>query len=202
MRPKYLDPVHGRNDRWMVSYMDMLTILLILFVAVAAKTVESEQSHPALPAPPPASEPVARPPDLLAQTQQKLQQQGIDALLEPRGVVISLPQRVVYAPGDDRISPHALPVIGQIAAVLGELPNQVSLAGYADSVPIHNRRFRNNWDLAASRGLRLLDLLTHRFGIAESRLSVASYGTRDPRNSNDTSGGRAANRRVEIVILK
>lgn len=202
MRPKYLDPVHGRNDRWIVSYMDMLTILLILFVAVAAKTFESAQNRPAPPAPPPVSVPLARPPEALAETQQKLKQQGIDALLESRGVVISLPQRVVYAPGDDRISPSALPVIGQIASVLDELPNQVSLAGYADSVPIHNRRFRNNWELAASRGLRLLDLLTHRFGIAESRLSVASYGTRDPRNSNDTSGGRAANRRVEIIILK
>ena len=68
-------------------------------------------------------------------------------------------------------------------------------------MPIHNRRFNNNWELAAARSLELLDLLTTRYGLAESRFSVASYGSNDPRNPNDTPDGRAGNRRVEILIL-
>jgi len=28
-----------RRDRWMISYLDVLTILLILFIAAAARTV-------------------------------------------------------------------------------------------------------------------------------------------------------------------
>jgi flagellar motor protein MotB len=48
--------------------------------------------------------------------------------------------------------------------------------------------------------LRLLELLSSRCGIAESRLSVESYGSYDPKSSNDTPDGRAVNRRVEIVI--
>ena len=87
------------------------------------------------------------------------------------------------------------------ADVLGKIPNNVSLVGHADAVPIHNRRFANNWELAAARGLRLLELLSSRYGIEESRLSVESFGSYDPKSSNDTPDGRASNRRVEIVIL-
>ena len=40
-----------------------------------------------------------------------------------------------------------------------------------------------------------------KYGIAESRLSMAGFGSTRPRGANDTGDGRAANRRVEIVIL-
>ena len=68
-------------------------------------------------------------------------------------------------------------------------------------MPIHNRRFDNNWELSAARSLRLLELLSSRYGIAESRLSVSSYGSWSPRSTNATEEGRAENRYVEIVIL-
>jgi chemotaxis protein MotB len=88
-----------------------------------------------------------------------------------------------------------------IGDVLSKIPNNVSLVGHADAVPIHNRRFNNNWELAAARGLRLLELLSSRYGIAEARLSVQSFGSNDPKTTNNTPDGRASNRRVEIVIL-
>jgi chemotaxis protein MotB len=77
----------------------------------------------------------------------------------------------------------------------------VTLAGYADAVPIHNRRFRDNWVLSAARGLSLLEILGTRYGIPQERLAVAGYGSNSPRGPNDTADNRALNRRVEIVIL-
>lgn len=49
-----------------------------------------------------------------------------------------------------------------------------------DAVPIHNARFQNNWELSAARSLQLLHLLTARYGIAESRRAVISYGSQYP----------------------
>jgi chemotaxis protein MotB len=92
-------------------------------------------------------------------------------------------------------------MLGRIAEVLREIPNRISLAGHTDPVPIHNLRFKNNWELAAARSLNLLNLFTTRYGIAESRFSIASYGSIDPTSPNDTPDGRAGNRRVEILIL-
>ena len=73
--------------------------------------------------------------------------------------------------------------------------------GHADATPIHTRRFRSNWDLAAARSLRLLDILSAEYGIDEARLSVESHGAIEPKSTNETPDGRSANRRVDIVIL-
>ena len=192
-RPKHLIGETGGRDRWMVSYTDVMTILLILFVAVAAKAVQ----------PQPKSELKTRDAsgDALREAKIVLESRGIRPSLEARGLVISLPQAILYPSGEDRVSPEALPLIGEIAGVLRNLPNKVTLVGHADPVPIHNGRFRNNWELSAARSLRLLELLTSHYEIAESRLAVSSLGSYSPRRSNTTAEGRAENRRVEIVIL-
>ncbi len=186
-------PPDPTRDRWMVSYMDILTILLIFFVAAAAQSTiprPVEKAVEKIPAPP-----------RLAEPQRKLATLGLDLKMEPRGLVISLPQTILFASGDDAISPQARPMVEEIAQVLRQIPNKVTLVGHADAVPIHNRRFKNNWELAGARSLRLLELLSQDGGIGESRLSVASDSSFDPRDTNDTPDGRARNRRVEIVIL-
>src|SRR5713101_2556846 len=140
MNPRYFQPGAGNRDRWMVSYMDVLTILLIFFVAVAAHSLQKLDQKAAVP-------------DALAAAREKLGRGGLDLRREPRGLVISLPQAILFPSGEDRIGPDALPIVSQIADVLRELPNKVSLEGHADAVPIHNRRFKSNWELSAARGL-------------------------------------------------
>lgn len=199
MKPKYLQPDSSHRDRWMVSYLDAVTILLIFFVAAAAKTVPI----PAKPAPPPPPTPVlvdARPP-APNKIEQDLQKTGLDVHRDSRGLVISLPQTILFSSGDDRIASNAFPVVEQVAGVLHDIPNHVIVIGHADSVPIHNRRFKNNWELSAARGLRLLELLSTRYDIDEGRMTVSSDGSNRPATSNDTADGRAANRRAEIVVL-
>ncbi|MGA2879958.1 MAG: OmpA family protein, partial [Bryobacteraceae bacterium] len=94
------------------------------------------------------------------------------------------------------------PIVSQIAEVLNSVPNRVALVGHSDSIPIHNKRFQNNWELSAARSVNLLEVLSSRYGIPESRLSIQSYGSNDPKDSNDTEAGRAENRRVEILLLE
>src|SRR5437763_1323114 len=167
MSPKYYSPAeNGQRDRWMVSYMDVLTILLIFFVAIAAQSLQRlrptavaaaaassavTQAAPAktaLAAPSAAPiQPVNPRPDAvvpearqtLLRAQQSLEKHGLDMRLEPRGLVISLPQAILFPSGEDRISPQALPILARIADVLRDIPNDVSLIGHADAVPVHNR---------------------------------------------------------------
>lgn len=195
--PRYFQSESGPiRDRWLISYTDVVTILLILFVSIAAQGMKARAPEPE---PTSKAEPDHR--ATLRQAERKLQQQGLDLRREPRGLVISLPQAILFASGEDRINPDALPIISKIAAVIIETDNKVALVGHADTIPIHNQRFKNNWDLSAARSLALLSLLTAEYGIPESRLSIQSYGSNHPRDTNDTETGRAANRRVEILIL-
>jgi chemotaxis protein MotB len=198
VKPKYLEPAANQRDRWTISYVDVLTILLVFFIVAAAKTLPVKADTPPPPPPPKVEQ---APPSPLADAQAKLKELGLETHLEPRGLVISLPQAILFAPGDDQVSRDAIPMVGKIVDVLRTVPNQVSLIGHADATPIHNRRFNSNWELSAARGLRLLELLTTKYDIPESRLSVSSDGANRPLNSNETPEGRASNRRVEIVIL-
>jgi chemotaxis protein MotB len=205
-KPKYLESEHGgQRDRWLISYTDFVTVLLILFVAIAAQGIHSVAQS----ATPPQPKPTAEKPETkvndsrraLAGADEKLKQEGLDSHLEKRGLVISLPQSILFPSGEDHVLPAAFPIVSQIAEVLNSVPNKVALVGHADSIPIHNKRFQSNWELSAARSVNLLQVLSTRYGIPESRLSVQSYGSNDPKDSNDTEAGRAENRRVEILLL-
>ena len=203
MKPRYLHTATNQRDRWMVSYVDILTLILIFFVVAAAKSLAIPPAHavaiPVRPTPP--QKPPEPPRTNLIRAQSRLQEQGLETKLEAQGLVISLPQVVLFSPGADTVSPDVLPTIGQIAEAIRDIPNEVRLIGHADTVPIHTRRFHSNWELSMARSQKILELLSTRFGIEESRLSIASYGPYRPAAPNDTEDGRASNRRVEIVIL-
>lgn len=174
-----------------------MTILLVLFVAIAAQGVQSP-----VPASAPVRVPVSetKPPAILTALS-PLERKGVRLRLEGRGIVISLEQKILFESGDDRVSDEALQVVSDIADVLRAIPNRVNLIGHADSRPVHSKRFRDNWELSVARSLRLRELLSQEFGIDESRLSVASFGATEPLAPEDTEEGRAVNRRVEIVIV-
>jgi len=198
-KPKYLQSESGGRERWLISYTDIVTILLILFVAAAAQGMKDRVTPP--PAPPPPAIKPDPPKPALARIGERLKQRGVDLRLEAKGLVISLPQVILFASGDDRVNDEAMPLLGDIADELRTIPNKIALVGHADSVPIHNTRFHNNWELSSARSLSLLTLLKTKFDIPESRLSIQSYGSNSPRESNETADGRAENRRVELLIL-
>ena len=196
--PAYFHAQTGSADRWMDSYLDISTILLILFVAIAAHSMQRPRQSVPVAAEPLADTSRAALLDALG----KLKRQGLNVTLEPRGLVIALPHTILYRSGSDQINREALPILEEITFVLREMPNRVSLVGHADTRPIHTNRFHNNWELSMARGMRLLEVLAQDYGIPESRLSVGSASYYHPAGSNDTESGRAANRRVEIVVLK
>jgi chemotaxis protein MotB len=121
--------------------------------------------------------------------------------LEGRGLVINLREATFFASGDDAVAPGSEPILAKIAAEIQGFGNPVRLEGHTDSRPIHNSRFRSNWELSVARSIAMLELLRQKFGIATDRLSVAGYAENAPVDNNDTEEGRGRNRRVDLVIL-
>jgi chemotaxis protein MotB len=121
--------------------------------------------------------------------------------LDARGLVVSLTEAAFFPSGEDTIAPAGYVSIDKIAVVIKKLPNPVRLEGHTDSIPIHNSRFRSNWELSAARGIAMLELLHGRCGVLLERLAVAGYADTCPIDSNSTPEGRARNRRVDVVIL-
>jgi len=125
----------------------------------------------------------------------------VEVHLEAKGLVVSLRQATFFPSGGDQIPSETFGSIAKIADVIGKLPNPVRLEGHTDSIPIHNERFRNNWELSAARSIALLELLSSRYGLSQDRFSIAGYADTSPVDSNETAEGRTHNRRVDLVIL-
>jgi chemotaxis protein MotB len=121
--------------------------------------------------------------------------------LEARGLIISMREATFFHSGAETVSPDSMPILDRIATVVKLMPNPVRLEGHTDSKPIHNSRFRNNWELSAARAIAMLEIFRDRFGIPESRMAVAGYAENAPADTNDTDEGRAHNRRVDLILL-
>jgi chemotaxis protein MotB len=121
--------------------------------------------------------------------------------LEARGLVISMREATFFGSGNDTISPACMPILTRIAEVVRQMPNPVRLEGHTDSRPIHNSRFRNNWELSAARSIAMLEILHDRFDVPQSRMAVAGYAENAPADTNDSEEGRGHNRRVDLVLL-
>jgi chemotaxis protein MotB len=138
---------------------------------------------------------------LKKQLQAEVQKGDVEVHMEPRGLAISFKQAALFASGEDELKTSSFDAIGKVGVAIRDLPNQVRLEGNTDNVPIHNDRFRSNWELSAARSIALLNLLVDRYQVPAERLGVAGYADVAPVASNATEEGRARNRRVDVVIL-
>lgn len=215
---------HSPNhERWLVSYADFITLLFALFVVLfaasnadrtkarqVARAVESAIEHSGVRTPkevPQAGQQSQLSLDatygaLVESLSTEIQNHQVRMSLEQRGLVITLNQRAFFRSGDADYDPAMYPTLGKIAAAIGRVDNPIRMEGHTDSIPIHNDRFRSNWELSAARSIAVLDLLANRFAIPSGRLAIAGYADTAPVSGNDTEEGRARNRRVDIVVLR
>ena len=133
--------------------------------------------------------------------EQEIKAGKLELRLEPRGLVISLRESAFFPSGGDVLDKSSIPTMKKLAELIGSLPNPIQLEGHTDSIPIHNARFKSNWELSCARGIAVLDTLHGNFDLPLERFSVVGRAETVPVDSNDTPQGRARNRRVDVVIV-
>jgi len=139
-------------------------------------------------------------PILAIKLRREIQSGRLSLRMTARGLTVSFTQAALFASGEDEVVRDIYPTIKTIADAINQVHNTARAEGHTDSIPIHNSRFRSNWELSAARSIALCELLIED-GVARDRLSIAGYADTDPIESNDTAAGREKNRRVDIVIL-
>jgi len=116
-------------------------------------------------------------------------------------MVVVMASDVLFSSGSAVLSEEGLTSTAEVARVLATIPDrQYQIEGHTDDVPIHNAKFPSNWELAAARATTVAKAMVDA-GLPASRVSAASYGEYRPASPNDTTEGRAANRRIEIVVV-
>jgi chemotaxis protein MotB len=133
--------------------------------------------------------------------EKEIQEGKLEIRLEPRGLVISLRASAFFPSGADAMDQSNLPSMKKLAEVIATLPNSIQLEGHTDAIPIHNARFKSNWELSCARAIAVLETFCGTFELSRQRFSVVGRADTVPIDNNATPEGRARNRRVDVVIL-
>lgn len=127
---------------------------------------------------------------------------SVKASITERGLVVNLADSVLFSSGSAELSAKAREVLDRLAELLFKTGSVIRVEGYTDNVPIHNARYQSNWQLSTDRATNVIMYWLSKYPEQSPNLSAAGYGEFHPVASNETEEGRAANRRVEIVVLR
>lgn len=112
----------------------------------------------------------------------------------------SLLVTVNFSSGQTGLSNKAKQMLDGIINQILENPEaQVIIVGHADGTPVLRGGHRSNWDLSQSRANAAAKYLKGK-GIESDRIKAVGKAHTDPVASQNTSAGRAMNRRVEVIL--
>ncbi|MEM6314552.1 MAG: OmpA family protein, partial [Planctomycetota bacterium] len=121
--------------------------------------------------------------------------------------VIRFASDLTFNSGSAVLNPEAGAAISQFASILQTdtiADYELMIAGHTDNVPVTNpatqQKHPDNWYLSSHRAISVAEAL-RRNGVAKNRFAVAGYADQRPVTGNETTAGKAANRRVEVLIL-
>jgi chemotaxis protein MotB len=220
----------GGGERWLLTYSDMITLLLALFIMLfALSKVDSEKYKSiagALASVFGAGNGVVGEgvigeggtvPGGATLTPEQIKEAleeigaGLEAdftadgrfsvYMAERGLVISLAGNAFFDSGRAELRPEIIPLLNDIAGRLRGLRNDISLEGHTDSDPIHNAQFPSNWELSLARANTVRAYLEGQ-GVPAKQMIVVGYGETRPLFDNSTADGKQRNRRVDIVVLQ
>ena len=131
----------------------------------------------------------------------EIRQHEIQMRVTPEGLVVSLREVGFFNSGQAELLKNGYKTLTRIATILGGRGFEIRVEGHTDKVPVHNSRFKSNWELSTARATAVVSLLIERHGFDPMLVSAAGYSEYRPIDSNKTARGRAANRRVDLVVV-
>ena len=211
--------------RWLLTYADMITLLLALFIILfSISTINKVKlqrlvhdisggfnSIDAINNPPNGGGlEKAQPSKELQQEQQIIQtyiqekklEKQVTVRLTSEGLVISLlTDKALYDSGSAQLRPETIGLLEQVGAVLKRTNPEVRVEGYTDNEPIHTSQYPTNWELSTARADGVLRFLVDHKYIAPDKISLAGYGQYHAKHNNQNPESMQLNRRVDIVVI-
>jgi chemotaxis protein MotB len=124
----------------------------------------------------------------------------LSLLVDEGRVSLSFPETLAFASGSDQLTPQFIDILQKMARILAGFPGMIVVSGHTDDIPVHNAKFQSNWSLSSARAVAVVERLISN-GIPANRLSAVAYADTQPVVPNSSPELRAKNRRVEISIV-
>ena len=138
--------------------------------------------------------------DIEAQFEEMIADENVTVRKSPFWLEVVFNSNILYASASAELSPSANDELGKLGQLLLGYENNISVEGFTDNVPILSPIFPSNWELSSARAAAVVRLFED-YGVNSRRLISVGFGENRPISDNQTEEGRAANRRVIIVIM-
>jgi len=211
---------HENHERYLITYADMITLLMALFIILFAIGQTDLEKYRRF------AEGAAGGEGILEGTSQvvgaaRIEQReevspaegvasalrgtlaetidGAAVTVDDGTVTVRLPSDGLrFASGSAVLPARGQDVVTALAEDLRAAGGEIVVEGHTDDRPTGSAR--TNWELSTDRAAAVVrGLVEH--GVEPHRLTAAGRADTEPIASNGDEAGRAANRRVEIVLL-
>ncbi|SDD51902.1 OmpA/MotB family protein [Aquimonas voraii] len=194
----------GESEGWLITYLDMITLLLVMMVVMLAFAGKFEgvgeasealarQSGTAAPVELPLP---TTPPETMAVPDLG---EDIEVLVKDKRISFRISSEILFESGQADLSLGGLTLLRRLLPVLRESPHPIAVHGHTDAVPIRSARFPSNWELSGARAGSVVRYFEAN-GIDKQRLRAVGFADTRPLADNASAEGRASNRRVELVL--
>ena len=214
---------------WALTYADLMTLLLVFFVAMVAYskldadkyrtlvgsfrsafgTSPQTSDRPSTAAAPAEAarlreeaERIAVEEDLAALAARGGKGGPLQVIYSPEGVRVRIQERLLFDLGRADLHPEARSLLLAMAPLLRRYPHPVQVEGHTDDLPIRTMVYPSNWELAAARAGAVVRLLVEEGGVPDDRLAAVGYAETRPLAANGEDEGRSRNRRVEFLLTR
>ncbi|MBM89110.1 MAG: flagellar motor protein MotB [Gammaproteobacteria bacterium] len=121
--------------------------------------------------------------------------------LDGDDVIVTLTEQGSFQSGSAELETGFFDVLNSVGSAVTGAGGLVEIEGHTDNVPLaFGGRYRDNWDLSSARSSRVADYMLQQGFLVPGSVVVEGYADTKPVASNDSVEGRAANRRIEVII--
>ena len=130
-----------------------------------------------------------------------LEGEGLTVVQKNGKVYISLEEDLLFASGKYQVGTAGVSALNKLSAALADQKDlEILVEGHTDSIPISKGTVKDNWDLSVLRATAVVKVLMSNPNLNPIQLTAAGRGEHMPFKSNAAPEGRAANRRIEIIL--
>ncbi len=122
--------------------------------------------------------------------------ENIKVMENPEGLVISLNNQLLFQSGQYTLTASAKKILHSLVEILLNTTMDINISGHTDDMPMQGM---SNYELSGLRAQSVLEYFLQN-QVRPLRFSISGYGPDRPVADNSLESGRAANRRVEILL--
>ncbi len=204
-------------DDWLVTYGDLITLLLVFFVllyAISSVNVSKFKSVANLLSKTFGGETIVASKSgggesvvdfglMLRELNNKIKvgnlENAISVKKQGNNIVIRGKGDIFFPSGSATLTPRIKRFLSSIAPVLKTSRNEIEVIGHTDDIPIKSPKYPSNWELSSARACSVIRYFTDVEHMSPYRFKASGYAEFKPFYP-PIPANKAKNRRIEIVI--